>query len=717
MDVLLEKLNRAQIEAINSTEGYVQVIAGPGSGKTRTIVNRYRYLIENCGITSSHILCLTFTNKAANVMNERLKKFFGPSFSGMIYTFHGLCAKILRKEIYKINFPATFNIIDDDDKENIYKTIYEKLSLEKTNIKYSDMDRAIHVFKVQYIIEYIDYLTDITNSKTFEEVILNLLQNNEYIIEYLNIQRKNYLLDFDDLILMCLYIFYKSEKTLNKYQEKFQYIMVDEFQDINDEEFAIVELLPKKHKNLFVVGDPDQRIYTWRGAKDYLGNFKRFFSPCITIVMNMNYRSTPEIIKISNEVIAYNKDRIPKKMITCNENDKIPIFYHAKNQYDETNWICQNIKRILKENHNLSDIAVIYRMNRNSKYLEDAFVKNNIPYKIIGSVGFYDRKEIKDLLSYLRFVTNYDDFSFKRIINCPSRQIGKKKLKFLYEKQLINNKSLYDNCIEYKDNPIFKNCKLEEFLELIKNCNEMIKKETVSNLLNFIYKKSGYEKMIVKESNDDRLENINELLDNLKNLENNYGEKLTLQDYLEMVSLNYNNQTTSNGDDKVSLMTAHASKGTEYKFVFVCSLNEGVFPSDKANNIEKMEEERRLFYVSITRAEKELYLSDSIERTNMCSNKKLTSRFIYEINPKNLVCEGVKINLENEIIEQNDGVIENAFVNNENIGKKVKHTIFGEGFIVGIDVSENSYIIKFKCFKSERNISDQNKFLVIFNKK
>ena len=710
MSRFFEELNSTQIEAVSSTEGYIRVIAGPGSGKTRTIVNRYGYLIENCGITSSHILCVTFTNKAANVMKERLKKFFGSNFSGMIYTFHGLCAKILRKDIYRINFPETFNIIDDNDKENIYKNIYEKLSLEKSNMKYKEMDDCIYFYKRNNLVEYIEYLTDLTNEKQ--------LNCENYIAEYLNTQRKNYALDFNDLILMCLYIFAKYDDVLIKYQNMFQYIMIDEFQDINNLEFQLATLFSEKHKNLFVVGDPDQQIYSWRGAQNYITHFDEIFPSCKTIILNVNYRSTPEIINVSNDVIRYNSDRIEKEMETYNQHGKMPVFYHAKNQFDEADWICHNINKLVEEKNSLNDIAIIYRMNRNSKFLEDAFVKNNIPYRIYGNVGFYERKEIKDIISYLRFLVNHDDLSFERIINCPTRQIGKKKLEFLYGKQYINGKSLYANALEYSNNPIFKNCKLKEFLELIKQCEEKIEKESVSDLLNFIYKNSGYEKMIIKESNDDRLENINELFDALKNVETSYGEKLTLQDYLEMVSLDYNNQDNGK-DDKINLMTAHLSKGTEYKFVFVCSLSESIFPISRAITQNAMEEERRLCYVAFTRAENQLFLSDS-EGFNYATSSSITpSRFIFEINQNNITLEGIKFSPDEINNIKKSFHYEKKFdhyVNNSDVGKRVKHVNFGLGTVVGINSNENSYIIKFDNCLSERNINALNKDLVLYPK-
>lgn len=708
--IFLNNLNDSQKESVMTTEGYVRVVAGPGSGKTRTLVNRYGYLISDCGISSNNILCITFTNKAADVMKYRLKKILDDNFSGYIYTFHGFCARILRDEIFHVNYPKSFNILDESDIESIYKEIYEKLSINKRDMRYTDLSNQIHFFKKNNIDSYIEYLTDPLISKTIDAP--------NYIIEFLKHQRKNYYLDFDDLIFICLYIFKKYSDVLDKYQEKFQYVLVDEFQDVTDSEFEIARLVSDKHHNLFVVGDPDQMIYSWRGAKDYIYNFDKIYPSCKTIFLDINYRSTPEIINMSNSLIKHNSKRLDKQMKTLNPSYEIPIYYHANSREEEAQWICTKIKELISKGESLHDIAIIYRTNRNSRFVEEGLLKVNIPYRIYGGIGFYERKEIKDLLSYLRFIINFDDVSLKRIINTPSRLFGNKKLQFLLQKQEENGKSLYDNILIYKDEPFLKGSKVNEFIDLVNSALE-IKDENVSDILSFIYQKSGYEEELMTKADDDRIDNVNELLESIKDYENSLGEKLSLIEYIENITLVSNSDKDDDNKDKVRLMTAHIAKGQEFKYVFVCALNENNFPVSRANTEEKIEEERRLAYVAFTRAEKQLFLSDA-DGFDYASDYgfMVPSRFIYDINPNQIKWIGNKISDEQKSIlelKTSYQFYDEDILKQAKAGRRVSHATFGKGTIISVDESRKGLNIKFDQFNTSRFIIPKNSVLILLN--
>lgn len=706
----LSGLNDAQKEAVINTEGYVRVVAGPGSGKTRTLVNRYGYLISNCGISSDNILCITFTNKAADVMKSRLKKIFGNNFSGYIHTFHGFCARILRDEIFHINYPKSFNILDEQDLESIYKDIYEKLSIDKKEMNYKQFADTIGSYKKFNIESYIEFLTDPLLSKKIDAP--------NSVVEFLKYQRKNYYLDFNDLIYMCLYIFEKYPDVLKKYQEKFQYVLIDEFQDVTESEFTIAQFISDKHKKLFVVGDPDQMIYSWRGAKDYIYSFDKIYPNCKTIFLNTNYRSTPEIIELSNSLIKHNSERLDKQMKTDNMSFAKPIYYHAKSRDEEANWICSTIKEMISSGESANNIAIIYRTNRNSRFVEEGLLKANISYRIYGSIGFYERKEIKDLISYLRFVINFDDVSFKRIINTPSRQFGNKKIQFLTEKQKENGKSLYENLLLYKNDAIFKGSKVKEFIDLI-NSVLQIKNSKVSDILSFLYQKSGYEENLITKADDERIDNVNELLESIKNYEDSNGEKLTLLQYIENITLVANSDKDDDSIDKVKMMTVHISKGQEFKYVFVCALNENNFPISRATTQKQMEEERRLAYVAFTRAEKQLYLSDAEGFDYATSGEMTPSRFIFDINPSQIEWIGAKLSDKQKNIQSISNYttadIDYQLIKNAKIGQRVRHISFGIGTIIEIDLSKNGLNIKFDQLSTNRFVLAIKNVLSLMN--
>ena len=669
---LFSGLNKEQNEAVTTTQGYVRVIAGPGSGKTKTLVSRYCHLVENCGVSPLNILCITFTNKAADVMKKRLTKIFGANFFGYVKTIHSFCAQILREEISRITFPKTFNILDEEELDNIYKELFEKFSLKESGITYKDVSQIIYIYKKHHINEYIEYLINPLNAA---------LNDNDFIKDFLDLQRKNYCLDFNDLIFFVLYIFDKFPDVLHKYQNQFQYLMIDEFQDITNSEFLIAHLISDKHKNFFVVGDPNQKIFSWRGSQNYISDFPNEYPSCKTIVLNTNYRSSPEILKISNSLIKHNPQSIEINMRATNPASVLPTVYNSSNRNTEALWIALKIKELESQGTCLSDVAILYRSNRNSRVVEQGLLSENVPYKIYGNVGFYKRKEVVDLITYLRFIINYDDISFKRIINVPSRSFGKKRIQFLESKQNENGKSLYENARLFQNEKPLAESKLKDFINLI-DFAEKMKDQTVFDILSYIYKESKYEKELQTKSADERIENVNELLISAKALENDSG-KLSLAEYLDRITL-YSKTDEDEEKDKVRLMTIHNSKGQEFKNVFVFGLNESIFPSSKAESPNEIEEERRLAYVAFTRAKNKLFLTCT---TGYDNQKLIPSRFLFEFSKEDVVWEGVKLpnnQINNEANQPENPNIPNL-LSKGSLEQRIQDPSSGIGSIVSVN--------------------------------
>lgn len=418
-------LNAEQKNAVISTEGYVRVIAGAGSGKTRALTYRFAYIVEVLGISPDRIMSVTFTNKAAGVMKKRIRHLIGDQDTAFINTFHGFCVRVLREDIHNLNYPKQFIIMDVEDQKSLLAEIYNELKLTIRDFTYKNVLDEISVFKKGN--GYVEYTTNPDIN-----ILSDLAKNNEHpmilkiIYRYLLLQKKNYALDFDDLIQYVLYLYNKNSEVLSKWQNRLEYIQVDEFQDVNAIQFRLVTLLSEVHKNLFVVGDPDQTIYSWRGAKiEYLIDFDKRFSNVKTVIMNINYRSSPEIIDVSNSLIKHNSIRIEKNLIPIHSNSIKVLHYHAKNSQEEAEWIAKKIKFL---DVNLSQIVILYRAHYISRAIEEAFLKFELNYIVHSGISFYQRQEIKDVLSYLRLIVLGDDLSFIRVINTPRRGIGIKRL-------------------------------------------------------------------------------------------------------------------------------------------------------------------------------------------------------------------------------------------------------------------------------------------------
>lgn len=431
--------------AVETTEGYVRVIAGAGTGKTRALTHRFAYIVDTLGINTSNILCVTFTNKAANEMKKRVRKLIGDNDLGLICTFHGFCVQVLKKDIFRINYPNNFLILDSDDTETILKNVYKTHNIKLTAKTIKEAKEYISKCKyTSRITEYLDLFSMTSDELLYNKYINAGTLEDKLFYGYLYEQRKNFGLDFDDLILLTIYIFNNFNEVLEKWQNKLEYIMVDEFQDVNANQFELCGLLSRKHKNLFIVGDPDQTIYSWRGSKvEYFINFESYYNDVKTIIMTKNYRSSPNIIDASNSLIKKNKVCIEKDLIPIKQARTSTLYFHAKTVVEESEWISKQILSLKKMGKNYNDIAILYRAHFVSRSIEESFMRNHIPYVIYSGIGFYNRKEIKDVLCYLRMLVYADDLSFLRTINEPRRNIGEKRISILKEYAEKNNCTLY----------------------------------------------------------------------------------------------------------------------------------------------------------------------------------------------------------------------------------------------------------------------------------
>jgi len=709
IDKFFTGLNENQIEAVKSTEGFVRIIAGAGSGKTKVLVNRYAYIVEILGINASNVLCVTFTNRAAKEMKSRIQKILTKEpTNDFICTFHGFCVRILREDICKINYPKSFSIIDIEDQKTLLREAYENLEISSSNITFKAMIKKILEYKNFH--PYIENL--IIPSNTIDHEIETDLEK-KIVLEYIKIQKKNYALDFDDLMNYALYILNSNNDILEKWQSRLHYIMVDETQDNSGRQWEFVDLLSGINKNLFVVGDPDQSIYEWRGAKPgVLVSFDCNHSPCTTIILNQNYRSTEKILSVANSIIVNNKVRVSKNMYTENKIISKVVHFHAKTDLEESKWVAQQIKSKIDKGDSLSSFAILFRANFISRSFEQALIESEIPYVVYGGIRFFERKEIKDSLAYLKIIGTGDDISFLRIINTPRRKLGKVFINKIRELAELEGLTLYETLKKHINEKDFKKTNAVSFVNMIESLREKSFTSRISDLLQMILEKSSLLESIRLDGDQERLENIEELMLSIKNYESSKinEEEITLTQYLQDIAL-YTNIDYKNDTNFVKLMTIHQSKGMEFNVVFVVGMSEGIFPSYRAirdRKLSGLEEERRLAYVAITRAEKELFLTES-EGFNYETGNKYPSRFIYEIKEGLLDVEG---NISQEIIKGCKELIKKS--DNELLGANqtfnlsdiVTHPIFGQGEIIAINSRDNLYYeVFFEKLKKIKPIS------------
>lgn len=633
MENILQGLNASQLEAVTSTEGFIRVIAGAGSGKTRALARRFAYLVNEIGILPGNILCVTFTNKSANEMRQRIHNLTGDNDTGYISTFHSFCVSVLQEDSHALQYPKSFLVLDNSDIDSMLKIIYEERGLTLRNMTFS---KARDMIEIRKLIKEPEYYLDMLNMSldTLRQKYLTATEPSDIIFYgYLYQEKKCFGLDYNDLIKFTLYIFEQNEAVKIKWQQRLEYIMIDEFQDIDELQYKLMSVLCGYHKNLFIVGDPDQTIYTWRGANvRYLLDFDKIFPSVKTIMMMQNYRSTPQIVSVVNDLIDKNKFRIKKNLMPTIADGRKVICHHADTSEREAMWIAEQIQALHGERTSYREITVLYRAHYITRIVEEVFLREKIPYAIYSGVQFFNRMEIKDALAYLRLIAYKDDLAFLRVVNVPKRNLGERRIKFLQEYAVKHQCSLYISLETNLDNEIFKGTKAAQFVALIENFAANYAERQISELLAAILNESGYEKMLRTEGSQERLDNLAELKQSVYEYETSCGEESTLEHYLSHIAL-FTNSDAADNSDKVKLMTVHSAKGLEFPYVFLCAMNEGVFPSKKTDTIQKMEEERRLAFVAMTRAQKGLYLSEA-EGRNFDGSPRYPSRFLLDIEPR-----------------------------------------------------------------------------------
>lgn len=704
-------LNEKQKEAVINTEGFIRIVAGAGTGKTKVLVERYAYLVNECGIDPNNILCVTFTNKAAGEMKTRIKGLIGDGYEPpLICTYHGFCAKILRENSNKLFMTKNSQIIDNEQQRAILSEIYKKHDLKMDKANFGKILKIIALYKATH--DYVPLLCSTKRKQILENVSDIYSRITE---EYLQNQKAKYTLDFNDLLYYAIYLLKNHADVREELQNRLQYILVDEFQDSSKTEMELIDILSAKYKNLTIVGDPDQCIYEWRGASvDLLVNFDKEHVPTKDIVLSQNYRSTPQILQCANSLISKNLNRLEKNLYTNSLAGDQVIHVHSKNDMDEVDYIAKTIKDLVeKQNRSYSGIAILYRSSHLSRIVEKGLLEKNIPYFIYGGVGFYERMEIKDIIAYLRLVEYDDDVSFLRIIKKPSRSFGIKKIQLLqkmqieYDEKADTQYSLIELLIKHSDYKDFKGQKIQDFIKAYKKIKELKDTISVSELVDMICTEFGYEKYLRELGDEERLDNLIEFKRMVFEFETDYDEKLTLNEFLREIALNIAEKGETK-KDTVKLMTIHASKGLEFPVVFLIGLSEGIFPSSKSLETRKLaglEEERRLCYVAITRARERLFLMES-EGLSYTGISKLPSRFLTEIGEENYIIIGeISDHLKYQV---NDYVsshtpIDDADVN-KLIGKTVSHPAFGIGQIVSVDIETQSCSVKFDSQPYQRNL-------------
>lgn len=631
MESILNELNDVQRAAVENIEGPILILAGAGSGKTRVVTTKIAYLIEEKNVHPQEILAFTFTNKAANEMKDRVSNLLDFNVSGMwIGTFHSICVRILRRDLNLPGYNKNFSIYDASDQKTLIKECIKEANLDEK------------IFSPKFVQEKILSMKNegITPAE-FEKFASNPIDK-ALLILYKSYQRKlveNNAFDFDDLIIKTIELLNSDKLARKYYQERFRYVFVDEYQDTNNIQYELIKLLTGIYNNICVVGDSDQSIYKWRGANiNNILNFEKDFKGAKRIILSQNYRSTKNILNTANDVIKNNSKRIKKDLWTDNENGNRPKLFIAANNQEEGAFVADEIEKLLNENCKADEIAILYRSNSLSRSFEEELMKRKIPYKVIGGIKFYDRAEIKDLMAYLKLIVNTDDdVSFRRIINSPKRGIGdvtvEKISQVAKEKQVSLFKALM--YLEELDKLFNANAKkkLEDFKNLINNLQVKADSMSITDLLDFLLDRIEYIKILEEQNTVEartKIENIEEFRSSIEDFEKR-GEG-DLHEYLTGVALLSDNDKTEDTENSVSLITVHSAKGLEFEKVFLVALEQGIFPSAYAIEDDDLEEERRLMYVAITRAKKDLYLTCAKSRNRFGKNEyQLRSTFLDEI--------------------------------------------------------------------------------------
>lgn len=689
----IEKLNNEQQKAVNHIDGPMLVLAGAGSGKTKVLTNRIANLINN-KVSPYNILAITFTNKAAKEMKDRVVKLIGKeAYNIQISTFHSFGLKILKENYTYLGYEKNFTIIDSDDVLTIIKKIMKDLNMNKAYYNPRELKNKISSAK-----------NEMMNVDAFSKVEFD----SKVVAVYKEYQKKlknGNCIDFDDLLILPIKLFKNYPHILEEYQERYKYILIDEYQDTNEAQYTLSKLLSSKYRNIFVVGDNDQAIYAFRGAnyKNIL-NFEKDYKESKIILLEENYRSTKNILNAANSVIKNNHERKDKNLWSNNEIGSKIKYKEVQNEKEEAIFVVSEIKKLLEQKVNEEEIAVLYRTNAQSRVIEEEMLKSNLKYRVVGSFYFYNRKEIKDLLCYLRLINNYkDDVSLLRIINTPRRGIGEKTIENLINEASEKNISLYEAINKGKE---------KEFKNLIEELTKLSNSLSLTELIDEILDKTGIKKEYASSKlleDEIRLENLNEFKGVTKSYEEEYGTA-TLSDFLEEISLVSDMSEHQDSSNRISLMTVHSVKGLEFNYVFIIGMEEGIFPHYNAINdgsSSAIEEERRLCYVAITRAKKELVITSADTRMLFGNtNRNMPSRFINEIDKEYI--EKEKITKTGKIISSVKKTIDKTI--NYEVGEKISHTEFGEGIIISVEksiitVAFNHKIGIRKLMKGHQNIT------------
>ncbi len=659
---LLKDLNDKQKEAVLATEGPVMVIAGAGSGKTKVLTHRIACIITELGISPDNILALTFTNKAANEMKSRVSKLINIETKSMwISTFHSFCARLLRREIHHLGYRKDFTIIDTDESLKEIKIVMKKYD-------FTDYEpRDVQAF--------------ISNMKNNVRVLIpdrNIGEFHDFYDKYEAHLFENNLLDFDDLIIKTLQLLNGHLNILEKYSSLFNYIMIDEFQDTNKSQYELMLLLSSCYSNVFIVGDQDQSIYAFRGALvTNIDGFKRDFKNSKVILLEQNYRSTQNILDAANKIISSNKNRIKKELYTNKKDGIDPIIKSLDTSYGEANFITSEIKRLLSQGYQYKDIALIYRLNSLSRGYEDEFIKNNIPYVIYGGLSYFSRKEVKDIIAYLRLICNFNDnFSLRRIINVPKRKVGNSSMQLLEDNALLHQESLFSVLDKTKlSTAVTSN--MRDLKSTIISLSEKIETMELSDFVKEVIEKTKYHEMLKDADEEDRLDNVMELRSVLLDVTEFYEgtNKEKLESFLLDIALKTDTDNAKDDDNKIKLMNYHQAKGLEFKVVFMTAMEDDIFPSPKSIIESELEEEYRICYVGITRAMEKLYLTHcQSRRLYGRDNQTQKSIFLRKLQPK--VQQTQKHSYYNDTVYSDESY---------KIGNKVQHKAWGVGVVVGVD--------------------------------
>ncbi|MDR2456079.1 MAG: ATP-dependent helicase [Deltaproteobacteria bacterium] len=696
---VLETLNPEQVEAVTATEGPVRVIAGPGTGKTRTLTRRYCHLVSDLGVNPRNVLCATFTNRAAGEMKSRIREALGDLDLGHICTLHSFCVRILRQDIHRLGFPKEFAILDVDDQKTLLGKIFSdmNLTMEGYTIQRA-FDEVLEARKLSAG-GYVSKLHLLDNESLRREFETCLEMRDEIFLRYLYEQKKSFAVDFNDLINLAVYLLETFVEVRERWQDLLEYVMVDEFQDVSARQYKLAAILAGKHNNLFIVGDPDQTIYTWLGSHTrLLTAFDQRHPGTKTVILTRGYRSVPEVVAAAKAVIVNNPGRIAYDPVAERPPGARPKYFRAETAKGEAEFIVSEIKRLASEKDlKLSDSAVIYRAHHQSRSLEEALVAAKIPYRLFSGVEFYKRAEIKDVICWLRMLSAADDPAFLRTVKTPRRRLGKKRLQALAARaEELGGLTLYQALKRSLGSELLRGTLASEYAYAIETVKKELGRSSLGDTLQRLLDLSGYEAHMRLQGDQERLDNLSELKRSI--IDFGQDEEATLDDFLARAAL-FSNLDKDSAEETVKLLTIHSAKGLEFSAVFLCGMSEGQLPIRRAVTVEAMEEERRLCYVAMTRAKDYLYLTESGERGHD-NLYKVTSRFVMEAGeervdfltppdlgpPKRPAPAPLPLG---DLLEE---------------GRRVEHEYFGLGTVVEVNLAAGGYLIRFDKLATCRSI-------------